>query len=100
MVVRRYAHHSYLHFVVRARSLRERDGLRAHLAGRGIETAVHYTPPSYLHEGLRGRLPYRRGDFPVTEALSDELLSLPCHPAIGNAEVGAVVEQIKAFYGA
>jgi dTDP-4-amino-4,6-dideoxygalactose transaminase len=98
--VRAYAHHSYLHFVIRARSLQERDALRAHLAARGVETAVHYTPPSYLHEGISGRLPYRRGHFPVTEALADELLSLPCHPAVGEAEVAYVVEQIEAFYDA
>jgi dTDP-4-amino-4,6-dideoxygalactose transaminase len=100
LAVRPYAYHSYLHFAVRARGLGERDALRAHLADRGIETGVHYTPPSYLHEGLRGLMPYRRGNFPVTEALADELLSLPCHPAIGEAEVAAVVEQIEAFYRA
>jgi dTDP-4-amino-4,6-dideoxygalactose transaminase len=93
--VRPYAHHSYLHFVIR---LRERDALRRHLAARGVDARVHYDPPAYLHRAFRDRLAHRQGDFPLTDATSRECLSLPCHPGVGEAEVDYVVEQIAEFF--
>jgi dTDP-4-amino-4,6-dideoxygalactose transaminase len=93
--VRPYANHSYLHFVVR---LSDRDALRQHLVDRGVDARVHYDPPAYLHRAFRDRLTYRQGAFPITEALSGECLSLPCHPGLGDAEVDYVIEQIAAFF--
>ena len=56
-----------------------RDALRAALAARGIETAVHY--PTALHEQPAYRsLGHRRGDFPVSETACDTVVSLPLHP--------------------
>ena len=51
------------------------------LGERGIATAIHYpTPvpfqPAYAHLG------YRRGDFPVAEAIADGCLSLPMYPEL------------------
>ena len=43
-------------------------------------------------------MPYRPGQFPVAEALCRESLSLPCNPNVGEAEIGYVVERVKAFY--
>jgi len=94
-MVRPYAHHVYLHVVIR---LRDRDALRRHLDAHGVDARVHYYPPAYLHRAFRDRVPYRRGDFPITETLCDESLSLPAHPGIGEAEVDSVVDQIAAFF--
>src|SRR3990172_4559644 len=93
--VRPYAHNVYLHVVIR---LRDRDAVRRHLAAKGVDARVHYYPPVYLHRAFRDRVPYRRGDFPVTEVLCDESLSLPAHPGIGEAEVDYVVDQIEGFF--
>jgi len=93
--VRPYAHHVYLHAVIR---VPDRDGLRRHLDARGVDARVHYYPPAYLHRAFRDRVPYRRGDFPVTETLCDESLSLPAHPGVGEADVDYVVEQIAGFF--
>jgi len=89
--------HVYLHFVVRTP---DRDALRAHLADRGVETGVHYWPPSYLHAAFRARLPYRPGAFPIAEAQAAECLSLPCNPTVDERAVEYVVEQISDFYRA
>lgn len=93
--MRPYAHHVYLHFVIR---LRERDALRQHLVEHGVDARIHYDPPPYLHRAFRDRLTYRQGDFPITEAICRECVSLPCHPGVGEAEVDYVVEQVAGFF--
>jgi dTDP-4-amino-4,6-dideoxygalactose transaminase len=93
--LRPYAHHTYLHYVVRAG---DRDRLRRHLAAAGIDARVHYEWPAHLHRGFAGRLAYRSGDFPVAEAICRECLSLPAHPGVGPAEVDEIVERIRTFY--
>lgn len=93
--VRPYAHHAYLHVAIR---VGDRDGLRRHLAARGVDARASFYPPAYLHHAVRGRVPYRRGDFPIAEALCEECLSLPAHPGAGEREVDYVVEQVAEFF--
>jgi dTDP-4-amino-4,6-dideoxygalactose transaminase len=94
-VERPYAEHTWLHYVVR---LKERDALMAHLERRGITTSVHYPVPVHRHTGFAGRLPYREGQFPRSEAACREILSLPCHPAVGEAEVEYVTAAVAEFF--
>ncbi|HET9000627.1 MAG TPA: DegT/DnrJ/EryC1/StrS family aminotransferase, partial [bacterium] len=89
------ARHAHLHFVIRVKN---RDALRRHLTGQGIDARVHYAPPAHLHRAFMERLPYREGEFPVAETLSRECLSLPCTPNVGPAEIEYVVDRIADFY--
>ena len=77
----------------------ERDGLRAHLAARGIETGVHYPEPIHLQPAYAslGRGP---GSFPVAEEASRTILSLPIHPALSDGQVEAVVNAVRSFFEA
>ncbi|HKX18731.1 MAG TPA: DegT/DnrJ/EryC1/StrS family aminotransferase [bacterium] len=90
-----YTEHTFLHYVVR---LDARDALMEHLRSRGVSTSVHYPVPVHRHAAFAGRLPYREGEFPTAEAACREILSLPCHPAVGEAEVEYVVGAVAAFY--
>ena len=58
-----------------------RDALLSGLASRGIETAVHYPVPLHLQPAY-AFLGHRRGDFPVSEAACETVLSLPLHPGL------------------
>lgn len=75
-----------------------RDELARFLAGRGIGTGRHYPQPAHLSRAY-AHLGYQRGSFPVTEALADELLSLPMFPGISLSQVEAVVASVRDFYG-
>lgn len=68
-------------FVIRVAN---RDALRAALAEQGVETLVHYPLPPCAHPALRERLD-SPPDFPVTERLAAEVLSLPVGPHLGEA---------------
>ncbi len=73
----------------------DREALMGHLAGRDIASAVYYPVPLHLQKAYRDKR-YGEGDFPVTEALSRSVMSLPVHteltPEIQDVIAGAVLE--------
>jgi dTDP-4-amino-4,6-dideoxygalactose transaminase len=94
-VERPYAEHTWLHYAVR---LKERDALMTYLDRRGVRTSIHYPLPVYRHAGFAARLAYREGQYRRTETSCREILSLPCHPAVGEAEVEYVTAAVKEFF--
>ncbi|MDX6427200.1 MAG: hypothetical protein QOD52_2605 [Gaiellaceae bacterium] len=74
-----------------------RDELAAHLRTRGIGVGIHYPEPPHLSEAYAG-LGYGPGDFPVTEALARELLSLPMYPGITEAQLETVADAVAAYF--
>jgi dTDP-3-amino-3,4,6-trideoxy-alpha-D-glucose transaminase len=75
-----------------------REAFQAHLAAAGIETRIHYPVPLHLHPAY-AFLGHRRGDFPVSEAACDSVVSLPLYPAIADAQVDAVIAAVRDFFG-
>jgi dTDP-4-amino-4,6-dideoxygalactose transaminase len=75
----------------------DRDGLQAHLAARGIATAVHYPLPVHLQPALAG---HAHGELPVAERLAREVLSLPLYPELPLESVARVASEVRAFCGA
>ena len=73
----------------------EREKLFAMLVQRGIEIALHYTPPTYHHPGYSGPPPDRE-KLPVTEQLARELLCLPVAPELSTDDVDYVIEELRA----
>jgi dTDP-4-amino-4,6-dideoxygalactose transaminase len=70
----------------------KRDGLRQFLRDRGIESGIHYKPNHLLSFYGGGR-----EALPVTERLYKELLTLPLHPGLQDAEVEVVTAAVKEF---
>ncbi|MGE3527095.1 MAG: DegT/DnrJ/EryC1/StrS family aminotransferase, partial [Gemmatimonadales bacterium] len=89
-----YATHVYHLFVIRCP---RRDELQRHLAACRIGTGLHYPLPLHLQPAYQG-LGYARGQFPVTEAAADTLLSLPMFPELTQDQVGFVADAIREFY--
>lgn len=86
--------HVYHHFVVRAP---RRDELRAFLGQREIETEVYYPVPLHLMPCF-AQLGYKSGDCPRAERAAAEVLALPVHPDLSEAQIDFVAEQVRAFY--
>ena len=85
--------HVYHLYVIRTR---ERDALQGFLKKKGIETLIHYPVPIHLQKAYKD-LGYRKGDLPLTEQCSSEILSLPLFPEMKEHEVEEVVESIRSF---
>lgn len=86
--------HVYNQFVIRAI---HRDGLRAFMAARGIDTAVYYPVPLHLQPCF-AQLGYGRGAFLQAERAALETLALPMDPYLTEGEQARIVAAIHAFY--
>ena len=80
-------------FVVR---VERRNELIRYLGERGIGTGIHYPIPLHLQAAYRG-LGYQQGDFPVSERLASEIISLPMFPQLEAEQQSRVVNEIAAF---
>ncbi len=74
----------------------KRDDLRQYLQERGIGTGVHYPVPIHLQEAS-AFLGYRQGDFPVTERIAGEVVSLPMYAELTDAQVDTVASAVTEF---
>ncbi len=74
-----------------------RDALQAYLGKQGVPTLIHYPVPVHLQQGF-DFLGYRKGEFPVTEKLAGEILSLPIFPEMTREQAEYVADKIKAFF--
>jgi len=89
------AGHVYHLFVVRApaSASADRTALQRHLAGRGVETLVHYPTPVPRQEAFA---PFD-ADCPHAEAACREVLSLPLHPGLETEDVFRVATAVAEF---
>lgn len=90
--------HVYHLYVVRAlesECLVEREAIQEQLTAQGVQTGIHYPLPCHLQPAF-AHLGYRVGDFPVAEALCQEILSLPIYPGLSEAQVYQVASVLEA----
>jgi UDP-2-acetamido-2-deoxy-ribo-hexuluronate aminotransferase len=66
-----------------------RDLLQEKLKDLGIPTAVHYPMPLHLQECF-AYLGYEKGDFPICEQVSNEIMSLPMNPYVSDEEIAYI----------
>ncbi len=71
-----------------------RDELVAHLKKEGVGVLISWPKPTHHHPALN----LARFKLPVTERLSREVVSIPMHPALTDAEVRQVTGTIKRFF--
>jgi dTDP-4-amino-4,6-dideoxygalactose transaminase len=76
---------------------RKRDELQKYLSENGIGTGLHYPIPLHLQKAYVD-LGYDEGDFPITEKIASEILSLPMFPQLTTDQQQYVSTQIKQFY--
>lgn len=74
----------------------ERDELMKHLGASGIGTGIHYPIPLHLQDAYRD-LGYSEGDFPVTERVAREIVSLPMFPGLTAEQQERVAAGVKTF---
>jgi dTDP-4-amino-4,6-dideoxygalactose transaminase len=74
----------------------EREQIQQKLADVGIQTGIHYPIPCHLQPGFSD-LGYSMGDFPHSEKLAKQILSLPMYPGLTNSQVKEVVAVIASI---
>lgn len=86
--------HVYHLYIIRTKS---RDKLAEFLKSQGIATGLHYPTPIHLQKAYSS-LGYKKGDFPVAEKLSKEVLSLPMYPELTRKEIEYICSLIRKFF--
>lgn len=86
--------HSYHLYVIRTK---KRDELMEHLAKKEIATGIHYPIPLHLQPAYK-HLDLKKGLLPVTEKLSEEILSLPMYPELSPEQIEYICKEIKIFF--
>lgn len=74
----------------------DREELRMFLDRKGVPTMVYYPVPLHLQKAYSG-YGYGKGDFPVSEMLSEQVLSLPIHTEQQESELLYIAEAVKEF---
>ena len=74
----------------------DREALQAHLNAAGIGTGIHYPIPLHVQKAYQN-LGYKPGDFPVTERVAGEILSLPMFPQLTAAQQKKVAAAVVEF---
>lgn len=84
-------------FVIRTS---KRDKVKAHLENNKVETGVHYPVPIHLQVPYQQKYGYTEGAYPLSESLSNAVLSLPLYPTLSESDVvaisGLVREELNA----
>jgi dTDP-3-amino-3,4,6-trideoxy-alpha-D-glucose transaminase len=74
----------------------ERDGLREHLAARGVASGIHYPVPVHLSEAYAA-LGLGPGSLPVAEWMAERICSLPMFPQMTAEAVASVASAVAEF---
>ena len=75
--------------------VKDRESMIKKLSEQEIPTAVHYPVPLHLQEAFN-YLDYKEGDFPISEMVASQIMSLPMSPYLSDKEQDFIVDAIKA----
>jgi len=90
--VRPGATHVYHQYTIR---VAQRDAFADALRERGVGTGIYYPIPVHRQKPFVA-MGYGEQEFPVTERLTAEVLSIPVHPSLSNDEVATVIAAVNA----
>lgn len=86
-----YSHHVYHIYAVRTN---QRETLQQKLNAQEIQTGIHYPIPVHLQTGYSD-LGYKLGDFPNSESVAEEVLSLPMYAELSSQQIEIVSNAVK-----
>ena len=85
---------SHALFSILLQSNQERSEIISKLSKNNIPNVIYYKMPLHLMKAFSS-LSYKKDNFPVSEGLSERILSLPMHPYLSEDDVGLVINQIQ-----
>jgi len=75
-----------------------RDALMKHLGERGIMSKIYFNPV-HLTTFYREKFGFKGGELPITEKVSQEVLSLPIYPTMTNDDISYITQNVGEFFG-
>ena len=88
------ATHVFHQYTIRVK--KHRDALKDYLQSKGIPSMIYYPVPLHVSDAYR-IYGYQQGDFPVSEMVATEVLSLPMHSELDAEQINFICGEIAAF---
>jgi UDP-2-acetamido-2-deoxy-ribo-hexuluronate aminotransferase len=92
-----YSSHIFHQYTIRVKD-GSRDELKKYLESKKIPVMIYYPGPLHTQEAYR-YLGYRENEFPVTDTLCREVLSLPMHPEMEKDQLDYIILNVLKFFG-
>lgn len=77
---------------------KNRKGIIKELKKNNIDVKIHYPVPMHLQPAAKN-MGYKKGDFPITENISRETVSLPVHEYITRKDLDKIIKIFRDNYG-
>ena len=87
-------HSAHALFSITLGSNKKRQEFVDKLKQNNIPTVIYYKYPIHLMKGFH-YLGHKDGDFPVSENLSQTIVSLPMHPYLSEKEIDLIIKALK-----
>ena len=88
--------HVFHQYTIQLASTIDRDVLKAALNEKGIPAMIYYPIPLHLQKAYRSER-YKNGDFPVSERLSQSVLSLPMHTELDDEQLQFITDSLLSL---
>jgi dTDP-4-amino-4,6-dideoxygalactose transaminase len=75
--------------------VKNRNGMQEFLKENGIPSMIYYPVPLHLQKAYKYH--YRAGDYPVTEEIAGDIISLPMHTELDDAQIDLISEKVIEF---
>ncbi|MFT6749285.1 MAG: UDP-2-acetamido-2-deoxy-ribo-hexuluronate aminotransferase [Flavobacterium sp.] len=75
----------------------DRNGLMEHLLAKGIPCAIYYPIPLHNQKAYQD-IRYNEEDFPITNQLVNEVISLPMHTELDDEQIQFITDSILEFF--
>jgi len=90
-----YSTHTFHQYTIKTV---KRNELRQFLKEKGIPSMIYYPGVIHLQNGYQF-LGYKKGDFPVSEHLTETVLSLPMHTELTTNQLEFITNAVKEYFG-
>jgi len=75
---------------------KDRNAMKEYLAGKGVPAMIYYPVPLHLQKAYTDPR-YKQGDFPITERLCANVISLPMHTEMNEEQLSYIVSNVLEF---
>ena len=84
-------------YTIRLSEIKTRDKLQKFLLEKKIFSKIYFTP-IHLSKFYMEKIGTQKGDLPITEKISDQVLTLPLYPNMEKNEMNYVIESVNEFF--
>ncbi len=91
-----YSTHVFHQYTLKTSGI-DRFALQEYLMTNEVPAMIYYPVPMHLQKAYHDPR-YSKGDFPVTEALSDRVISLPMHTELDEEQLAYIADKVLSFF--